>query len=115
MQLEDFFDIEGTPPTRIRLKGTRINLEHLIPLYQAHKTPMQIATFFVRPLEPVQVYAAITYYLSHKVEMDDYFRRVEEEGDRLRIVVEAMPGNAALKEKLQRMKEERSKAQEVTS
>jgi uncharacterized protein (DUF433 family) len=115
MQLEDFFDIEGSPPKRIRLKGTRINLEHLIPLYQSHKTPMQIATHFVRPLEPLQVYSAITYYLSHQVEMDDYFRRVEEEGQRLRVIVESMPGNAALLEKLRRFKEQRMKTEEVSS
>lgn len=63
MQLEDYFEFHTTPVEYIRIKGTRIDIDFVIDLYKRHMTPEQIAVHFGCPLDPVQVYAAITYYL----------------------------------------------------
>jgi uncharacterized protein (DUF433 family) len=74
MQLEDYFDFHTTPVEYIRIKGTRIDIDFVIELYHAKKTPEQIAERF-HTLELVQVYAAVTYYLQNKDAMDAYLAR----------------------------------------
>jgi uncharacterized protein (DUF433 family) len=77
MQLEDYFEFETKPVEHIRLKGTRIDIDFVIELHKMHLIPEQIAVHFGCPLEPVQVYATITYYLQNKAEMDAYLARRE--------------------------------------
>jgi uncharacterized protein (DUF433 family) len=77
MQLEDYFDFNTAPVEHIRLKGTRIDIDFVIELYKMHMVPEQIAVHFGCPLEPVQVYASITYYLQNKTKMDEYLDRRE--------------------------------------
>ena len=77
MQLEDFLEFETEPCERIRVKGTRVNLEHVVELYQGGMTPEQIYGYFGMwpPLE--KVYAAITYYLANKASVEGYLARGE--------------------------------------
>lgn len=89
MQLEDFFDFIGDPVEAIRLKGRRIDLEHVVHLHQQHMTPLQIACHFSCPLEAVQVHAAITYYLSNRPEVDAYIARNKAKAAELRAAWEA--------------------------
>ncbi len=77
MQLEDYFDFNTEPVEHIRLKGTRIDIDFVIELHKMHMIPEQIAVHFGCPLDPIQVYAAITYYLQNKAEMDAYLERRE--------------------------------------
>ncbi|HEY3787425.1 MAG TPA: DUF433 domain-containing protein [Urbifossiella sp.] len=78
MQLEDYFDFNAEPVENIRIKGTRIGLEHVIELYKSGMTPDQIAVHFGRPVAPVKVFAAITYYLQNKDEVEAYLARGDE-------------------------------------
>lgn len=78
MQLEDYFEFHTTPVEYIRIKGSRINIDHVIDLYKRHMTPEQIAVYFGCPLDPVQVYATITYYLQNKAEVEAYLERGEQ-------------------------------------
>ena len=77
MQLEDFLDFEPPPRERIRIRGTRINLEHLVSLFQSGMTPEQIHAYFGQwpPLE--KIYGAVAYYLNSKESVDAYIARVE--------------------------------------
>jgi uncharacterized protein (DUF433 family) len=100
MQLDDQFDFIPPPYAQIRLKGTRIGIEHVIRYYNGGMTAEQIAHAFAYPLRLAQVYAAITYYLDKKDELDAYVRDMDEAGERLRQEVERDPGNRALREKL---------------
>ena len=77
MQLEDFLEFETEPCERIRIQGTRINLEHVIELYRGGMTPEQIFGYFGMwpPLE--KIYASITYYLANKSFVEGYLARGE--------------------------------------
>src|SRR6266508_6888917 len=77
MQLEDFLEFELPPRERIRVRGTRINLEHIVSLFKSGMTPEQIHAYFGQwpPLE--KVYGAVTYYLNNKDEVEAYIGRVD--------------------------------------
>ena len=75
MQLEDYLEFESEPAERIRVKGTRIDIDYIISLHHRGMTPEQIAVHFVTPLTPESVYATITYYLQHRTEIDAYLER----------------------------------------
>lgn len=83
MQLEEYFEFEAPPADRIRVKGTRIDIDYIISLYHEGMTPEQIAVYFVTPLAPESVYATITYYLQNKVVVDAYLERGRKRGEAL--------------------------------
>ncbi|MFO0796744.1 MAG: DUF433 domain-containing protein [Gemmataceae bacterium] len=74
MQLEDYFDFHTTPVEYIRIRGTRIDIDHVIELYAQGRTPELIADGYPT-LTLVQVYATITYYLQNRVEVNAYLER----------------------------------------
>jgi len=78
MQLEDFFDFNTEPVEHIRIKGTRIDIDHVIVLYKKHMTPERIAEYFICPITIEQAYATILYYLINKIEVEAYLERGEE-------------------------------------
>ena len=78
MQLEDYFDFNTEPVEHIRIKGTRIDIDHVIVLYKRHMTPEQIAVNFGCPIAVEQAYASILYYLRNREVMDAYLARREE-------------------------------------
>jgi uncharacterized protein (DUF433 family) len=73
MRLQDYLDFLG--PNVIRLKGHRIGLEDIIEAHQDGESPEQIAAFY-QTVTLEQVYGAITYYLRHRAETDEYIQRV---------------------------------------
>lgn len=82
MQLEDYFDFEKFdtkfgPVERIRLKGTRVPIEVIVEEFNKGETPARIVECYPT-LSLEQAYAAITYYLHNKEEVDEYDRRGEE-------------------------------------
>src|SRR6266511_2249645 len=97
MQLEDYFDFNTTPVEHIRIKGTRISLDHVIELYKQGMRPEQIAVYFGCPLEPVQVYAAITYYLQNKEAVEAYLERGEQRWNETEAAIRAQPESEAVK------------------
>lgn len=77
MQLEDYFEFNTEPGEHIRIKGTRIDIDFVIDLHKRHMIPEQIAVHFGCPLDLIQVYATITYYLQNKAAVDAYLDRRE--------------------------------------
>lgn len=78
MQLEDYFDFNTEPVEHIRIKGTRIDIDHVIDLHKRHMTPEQIAVHFGCPIAVEQAYASILYYLHNRGDLDAYLARREE-------------------------------------
>ena len=75
MQLEGYLDVVG--PDEIRLRGHRIGIEHVIEYFKTGYSPEQITEMFPGvALE--QVYAAITYYLHRRADMDAYLERQQD-------------------------------------
>lgn len=75
MQLEDYFDFLTEPVEQIRLKGTRIGLEHVVERYLAGIHPDRIAADYRHLVTADQVYAALTYYHRNKDAVEAYFAR----------------------------------------
>jgi uncharacterized protein (DUF433 family) len=76
MQLEDYFEHEKFPTgDRIRLKGTRIAIEHILEPYLEGDSPERIFQSYRRVLTLEQIHATITYYLHNKAEVDAYLDR----------------------------------------
>jgi uncharacterized protein (DUF433 family) len=75
MQLEDYFDFNTVPVEHIRLKGTRIDIDHVIENYKLGMHPDQIATHFGCPITLDQVYATLAYYHRNKAEVEAYLER----------------------------------------
>ena len=72
------------------VSDTRVSLDSIVYAFLNGQTAESIAQSF--PLLALeQVYGAITYYLAHKPEVDEYLRRQEIEYNRLRAEQEAKP------------------------
>lgn len=69
MQLEDYFDFLESGD--IRIKGHRIDLEHVIKLYQDGFSPEQIAQHYPG-LSLEKIHATITYYLHNQERLEQY-------------------------------------------
>lgn len=66
-----------------RITGTRISLDSVVYAFLNGQTPESIMQSF--PLLTLeQVYGAITFYLSHRDEIDTYLKQGEEEFEALR-------------------------------
>ena len=70
MQLNDYF--EFLAPDDIRIKGTRIGIEHILYQYiHRAQTPEAIASYY-RTVTLEQVYATILYYLQNQEAVNQY-------------------------------------------
>lgn len=83
MQLEDYFEFEkfeGThgPVERIRIKGHRIAIEHVIAMFNEGIPVEEIPRGHYPTLNLEKVFATLTYYLQNKAQVDEYIRRGEE-------------------------------------
>lgn len=63
------------------ISGSRVSLESVIFSFLDGLAPETIVTECFPVLSLEQVYGAITYYLSHRSEMNTYLRQVESEFD----------------------------------
>jgi uncharacterized protein (DUF433 family) len=79
MQLEDYFDFLS--PDDIRIKGHRIGIDDVIRYYLDGYSPEEIQTE-LPSLNLEKIYATITYYLQHRVEMNAYMWRLETEREK---------------------------------
>ena len=83
MQLEDYFEFEKFdtkfgPVERIRIKGHRISIEHVLDFYKQGMSPDVIQRDHYSSLTLEEVYATITYYLHNKERVDVYLKHGEE-------------------------------------
>ena len=78
----------------IRVGNTRVTLAVLISAYQRGDTPEQIAEDF-DTLKLEDIYAVISYYLSHPVEVDTYIQQAKDQTERWRREHEAENPRAA--------------------
>jgi uncharacterized protein (DUF433 family) len=73
MKLEDYFDFANA--NAIRIKGTRINIEHVLRDYELGASPEELVLRYpTMSLE--QVHATILYYLANHVEVQNYLKRI---------------------------------------
>lgn len=83
----------------IRVTGTRVQLELIIYQFRTGATPEQIIDSF-STLELADVYAVLAYYLRHRVELDAYVARRQEEAERLRCEVMKRIDTSALRARM---------------
>jgi uncharacterized protein (DUF433 family) len=83
MQLEDYFEFEKLetphgPVERIRIKGHRIAIEHVIEIYEQGVSAEEIAKVHYPSLTLEEVYATLTYYLHNRDAVNAYNKQGEE-------------------------------------
>lgn len=81
---------EGT----IRINGSRVSLDSVVHHYKLGATAEEIAYKFPS-LRLVDIYAAITYYLSHQQEIEDYLGQQEAEAEVIQQQIESDPQHQA--------------------
>src|SRR4051794_34380025 len=86
MQLEDYFDFETIDTKfgrveRIRIKGHRIGIEHVVGYFKEGFSPEMIACDVYPSLNLEKIYATILYYEANKEKVEAYIRRGDEVGD----------------------------------
>lgn len=95
--------LNPTEDGTIRVGRTRVSLDSVIHHFKLGATPEQIAHKFPA-LELADVYAVITYYLSHPQEVESYLRQQEAVEDEAQKLIEATPvysaSAAVLRERL---------------
>jgi uncharacterized protein (DUF433 family) len=87
----------------IRITGSRVSLDSIVHHFKLGATAEQIAQKF--PSLPLaDIYAAITYYLSHRDAVEEYLKQQEAEADAIQQCIEADPqyqaATAELRERL---------------
>ena len=78
----------------IRIKGSRVSLDSIVHHFKLGATAEQIAHSFPS-LNLADIYAAITYYLTHRDDVEAYLRRQETEADALQQQIESDPKRQA--------------------
>lgn len=92
MQLEDYFEFVSAD--EIRVRGSRVGIEAILREYQEGALPEEIAMNYP-PVTLEQVHAAITYYLSHRAELDEYLGRWATRGEQA-LAQQAQSGSKVL-------------------
>jgi uncharacterized protein (DUF433 family) len=85
MQLEDLFEFQKLPSggERIRFRGHRISLEHVIwPYKNEGASPEDIVSSYYPSLSLEEVYTAIAYYLRNRDAVDEYLAKTEAAEDK---------------------------------
>ena len=83
----------------IRIKGSRVTLDSIVHSYKLGETPEQIADSFPS-ISLADIYAAITYYLTHTAEVEEYLRERELEADEVQASIESDPDYQAKKNQM---------------
>lgn len=83
----------------IRITGSRVSLDSIVHHFQIGATAEQIAQKFPS-LQLVDIYGAITYYLSHRDTVEEYLRARACTADEIRRLIEASQDTAGIRERL---------------
>lgn len=93
----------------IRIAKSRVSLESVVHHYNLGATAEQIGQKFP-DLALVDIYAAITYYLNHREEIDAYLIQQDAEGDEVQKRIESDPRfrkeSAELRERLRQRRKQ---------
>ena len=74
----------------IRITGTRVSLDSVVHECEQRATPEEIA--ISSPSLPIaDIYAAITYYLNHREQVEQYLRQQEADAEAVRVRIESAP------------------------
>lgn len=72
----------------LRVNGTRVLLERIVHAFEDGATPEGIVQSY-DTLQLADVYAVLTWYLQHKVVVEDYLNRRAEAAEAIRQTIEA--------------------------
>lgn len=89
------YDADGV----LRIEGTRVPLDTIVYAFRDGESAEEICEHFPS-LDLGSVYAAITYYLRHRADVDAYLQRREAEAVAVRMRLEARSPSAGLRQKL---------------
>lgn len=87
MQLEDYFEFDQFDfadvgkVEKIRIKGSRIGIEHILEDYLGGESPERIHQAYRHSLSLEEIYATITYFLHHRAKIEGYLKRGNEIAD----------------------------------
>lgn len=87
----------------IRISGSRVTFDSIIEEYKRGATPEQILVDFPSLTLPA-IYGAITYYLTHTVDVEDYLRARKAESQRVRELIEGRQDLEPLRNRLQKQR-----------
>ena len=90
----------------VRVGGTRVTLETIAELYNDGRTADELRDAFPT-VSLADIHTVIGYYLRHRREVDTYLERQQRAGIEIRRKLEAQPGNAELRQRLQAIKRSR--------
>ena len=89
----------------VRVRNSRVTLETIVHRMQMGETAEEIHDGFPT-VSVTQIKEILAWYFDNKADADQYLQEVEEEGERLRRLIESQPGYKERREKLLRYKEE---------
>lgn len=98
MELESYFDFY--PTGAIRIKGHRIDLEHVVREYNRGMNMEELLERF-DTLSAEEIQACIDYYLAHREEVDEDIRKWDEKYEQLRQEQQRDPRIIDLKRRMQ--------------
>jgi len=81
-----------SPQGTWRIAGSRVSMDTIIYSFLEGATPEEICQDF-SSLSLAQVYSAIAYYLTYRVEMDAYLQEQQHAAERLRLELKARHGD----------------------
>ncbi len=88
-------------PQPIYFKGHRIELLHVIELYQRGMSEAQIAQYF-GGLDQDAIHTAVEYYIAHPAEVEQYMAEVNATAEKRRLSAPVHPAQARLEQLLRR-------------
>jgi uncharacterized protein (DUF433 family) len=104
------FDAEPAPLRRdeqgdIRVGGSRVLLDLVVRAFEDGATPETIVQMYPT-LTLVDVYGAVTYYLRHREDVENYLREREQRAAKIRKTIEARQEDVShIRERLLRRRE----------
>jgi uncharacterized protein (DUF433 family) len=83
----------------VRVGGTRVTLDTVVEAFGEGATPEEIVQQYPS-LDLADVYAAISYYLRHRAEVEDYLRARRQQREDVRRENKARSPQAGIRERL---------------
>ena len=88
LEITQILPLRLTDDGTIRVADSRVSLDSVVHHYKLGASAEQIAQKFPA-LDLADVYATITYYLSHEESVEEYLRQQEAKGDEVQKKIES--------------------------